>query len=352
MPHLRPLPSVERSFGGRAPPSIRGPTERRSSAVSVRSRFVCSQMACSPGGPASRSMACGLRLVCDRDRGADLPVDPPVWADRTSLLEVVSGGRARGLVPHPRSGALLSTASRPRNLSLSCALSRSGRATPRELLRAHGEEEGSGRGGPRKVFDSQRAGGYSPLDFPLFGGLCWASWRQSETGGGAVHAEPRSRWSTRPGDGSDTQGEIPGNAWRCNQSREGCRSESEDGAMNLLQTAHGHGALLRSAWRWPCSCSASRRPPARWPPPSHRLRRHPRPSDVRSRITGTDFSRRELGVRFNALPAVVPGGFDHTDLGRRPRRRVGHQRRHRRRTSGVDTDTRQAPSTWPPARVP
>jgi hypothetical protein len=32
-----------------------------------------------------------------------------------------------------------------------------------------------------EVFDSQRAGGYSPLDFPLFDGLRWASWRQSET---------------------------------------------------------------------------------------------------------------------------------------------------------------------------
>jgi hypothetical protein len=37
-----------------------------------------------------------------------------------------------------------------------------------------------------KVFDSQRAGGYSPLDFPPSGGLCWASWRQSEEGEGSV----------------------------------------------------------------------------------------------------------------------------------------------------------------------
>ena len=34
----------------------------------------------------------------------------------------------------------------------------------------------------QEVFDSQRAGGYSPLDFPLSGGLCWASWVQGEKG--------------------------------------------------------------------------------------------------------------------------------------------------------------------------
>lgn len=81
--------------------------------------------------------------------------------------------------------------------------------------------------GAQKMFDSQRTGGYSPLDFPLLGGLCWASWRQSEQGG-AVYVEPRSKWSTRPGDGSDTHGEIPGNGLAVQPEPEGCRSESED----------------------------------------------------------------------------------------------------------------------------
>jgi hypothetical protein len=53
------------------------------------------------------------------------------------------------------------------------------------LHRAHGEGEASGVVA-RKGFDSQGAGGYSPLGFPLFGGLCWASSRQSETWGGAA----------------------------------------------------------------------------------------------------------------------------------------------------------------------
>jgi hypothetical protein len=63
-------------------------------------------------------------------------------------------------------------------------------------------------------FDSHRIGGYSPLDFPLFGGLSWASLEtELKKGKELVHAEPRSRWSTRPGDGSDTQVKS-GNAWR------------------------------------------------------------------------------------------------------------------------------------------
>ena len=32
-----------------------------------------------------------------------------------------------------------------------------------------------GPGVPGKVIDSQRVGGYSPLNFPLLGNLCWAS---------------------------------------------------------------------------------------------------------------------------------------------------------------------------------
>ena len=178
-------------------------------------------MACSPGGPASRSTACGLRLVCDRDRGADLPVDPPVWADRTSLLEV-------GLPRRPSAWSRPSLsvggtslhglqASQPFPL---VPVIKVRRAAPRELLRAHGEEEGSGRGGAQKVFDSQRAGGYSPLDFPLFGGLRWASWRRSETGEEQC-MQSLVRGGAR-GLATDQMGrdEIPGNAWRCNQSRE------------------------------------------------------------------------------------------------------------------------------------
>ena len=45
-----------------------------------------------------------------------------------------------------------------------------------------------------EVFDSQRAGGYSPVDFPLFGGLCWAFLETERDRGGAVcMSEPRSR---------------------------------------------------------------------------------------------------------------------------------------------------------------
>ena len=54
------------------------------------------------------------------------------------------------------------------------------RATPRETHSAQGEG-GSGRGGPGKGLTHKGPEVYSPLDFPLFGGLCWASWRQSET---------------------------------------------------------------------------------------------------------------------------------------------------------------------------
>jgi hypothetical protein len=34
------------------------------------------------------------------------------------------------------------------------------------------------------------------------------------------NTEPLSRWSTRPGEASNAQGEIPGSARHCNQSRE------------------------------------------------------------------------------------------------------------------------------------
>jgi hypothetical protein len=49
----------------------------------------------------------------------------------------------------------------------------------------------------RKVFDSQRGRSVQSVPTsPSFGVLCWASWRQRETGEGEVHAEPRSRWCT------------------------------------------------------------------------------------------------------------------------------------------------------------
>jgi hypothetical protein len=44
-----------------------------------------------------------------------------------------------------------------------------------------------------KVFDSHRARGYIPLDFPLFGRFVLGSWVQSKTRGRAAYAEPRSR---------------------------------------------------------------------------------------------------------------------------------------------------------------
>ena len=37
--------------------------------------------------------------------------------------------------------------------------------------------------GPREGFDSKGPEVTVPLDFPLFGGLCWAFWGQSETRG-------------------------------------------------------------------------------------------------------------------------------------------------------------------------
>ena len=108
-----------------------------------------------------------LPLACDWPAivTADLPVDSPVLGDRTSLLEVTLPQRASVWpLPHPRSKALLYTASKPRNLSRSCALSILGGQRRERLTVLR-------RGGvpsvvDRKGFDSQRAGGYSPLDFP------------------------------------------------------------------------------------------------------------------------------------------------------------------------------------------
>jgi hypothetical protein len=46
--------------------------------------------------------------------------------------------------------------------------------------------------------------------FPPSGGLCWASWRQSEKGGGEVYAESRSRGARGPATDQLGKGEIPG----------------------------------------------------------------------------------------------------------------------------------------------
>jgi len=61
-----------------------------------------------------------------------------------------------------------------RNLSPARPLSRSGElhwplTGSGTFFEAVAEEEGSGRGGPGKVFDWQRVGVYSPSDFPSLG---------------------------------------------------------------------------------------------------------------------------------------------------------------------------------------
>jgi hypothetical protein len=43
-------------------------------------------------------------------------------------------------------------------------------------------------------FDSQWIGGYSPLDFALFDGVCWASLETEDEGD--VYAAPHRRWTT------------------------------------------------------------------------------------------------------------------------------------------------------------
>ena len=61
-----------------------------------------------------------------------------------------------------------------------------------------------------RVIDSENAGGYSPLNFPPSGGLCWASGSQSEKGGGEVYAESRSRGARGAATDQLAKGEIPG----------------------------------------------------------------------------------------------------------------------------------------------
>jgi hypothetical protein len=90
-------------------------------------------------------------LVWDRDGKRTFRWIRRFRGDRISLLEVgLPGGRARGLVLTVGRGHLSTTASRPRNLSRSCAM-KVRRAAPRELLRALGEEEGLGVVGPEGV---------------------------------------------------------------------------------------------------------------------------------------------------------------------------------------------------------
>ena len=104
--------------------------------------------------------------------------------DRTSRLggRGSPGGRAHGLRPSPSVGGTSLhrlQASQPFPL---VRVIKVRRAAPREAPPCSRRGGGIWAWWARKVFDSQRAGGYSPLDFPLFGGLCWASWRRSETG--------------------------------------------------------------------------------------------------------------------------------------------------------------------------
>ena len=162
------------------------------------------------------------------------PVDRRFLGDRTSLLEGPGSGCRPTLGREHFSLRPPGLATFPAGARYQCeegsAEGGSTVLTAEEGMQAWWARKGLTRKGPEVTVRSTS---------PSSGGLCWASWRQSETGGGAVYAEPRSRWSTRPGDGSDTQGEIPGNAWRCNQRREEVDAESEDGAMTSFQTAHG-----------------------------------------------------------------------------------------------------------------
>jgi hypothetical protein len=85
------------------------------------------------------------------------PTGPQSWRSSLEGERLISS--------FTRSGTLLSAASRPRNLSRSCTLSRSGGSAEggAPCSRRGG---GSGSGGAKKVFDSQTAGGYSPPRLP------------------------------------------------------------------------------------------------------------------------------------------------------------------------------------------
>jgi len=182
--------------------------------------LVCSKRPVRQQVPGSGSTASGLRLVFDRDRGADLLTidslgflgDSPALGGRTPPE------RERGLVPHPSVGGTSPTASRPRNLSGSCALSMGWRAPPREARRCSRRGGESWAQWARKCLTRKRpevtVRSTSPLWRLVLGFL------ETETDrGGAVYVEPRSRWSTRPVDGSHRQDEILGDARRSDQSR-------------------------------------------------------------------------------------------------------------------------------------
>jgi len=125
--------------------SITDVTTRRSSAVTVWSPTVAFQMAFfARRSQGSGSAPCGLRIV----GSGHFSSRPP------GLATLPPGSRYQGEEGGTDGGAT--------------------------VLKAG---EGDACLVDRTVFDSQRAGGYSPLDFPPSGGLCWASWRHSKTRG-------------------------------------------------------------------------------------------------------------------------------------------------------------------------
>jgi len=182
MAHPRSLPSVERSIRGRTPRASQALRRGRSSAVTVRSRGrLFSNGLVRPGGPGSGSTACGLRLVFDRERGADLPIDSPVFGDRTPLWEVgLPGARAPGLVLTLGRGTSLRSfkASQPFTLvrvvnGLEGTVERGSTVlTARRRVWAWWARKCLTRKGPEVTVRST-----SP-----FGGLCCASWRRRQKG--------------------------------------------------------------------------------------------------------------------------------------------------------------------------
>ena len=81
---------------------------------------------------------------------------------------------------------------------------------------------------------------------------------------------------------------------------------------------------LRSAWRWPCSCSALRRPPTRRSPPSRRSRRPAPPTAARSRSPERT-SRRMEDPQLSTFGGDSNGTRPIQSLDARPR--VPSQRR-------------------------
>ena len=167
--------------------SITGVAAGKSSAVTVGSRGRLS----SKWPDRQEVQVAGRRPVASgwssiATGGSGPTIDSPVsWRLDSALGGRTPPSASVGLVPHLRRGHCSPQPPGPRNLSRSCALSMGWRAPPREAHGAHGEEESLGVVGP-EVIDSQRAGGYSPLDFPPSGGSCWASWRQARQGRNSV----------------------------------------------------------------------------------------------------------------------------------------------------------------------